>query len=53
MTISEKEKEERLKEKRRKFRTLPWGWIFMMLIPVYAVIYYTLAEHYIDIGRIG
>ena len=53
MTISEKEKEERLKKKRRKFRTLPWGWIFMMLIPVYAVIYYTLAEHYIDFGRMG
>lgn len=25
----------------------------MALIPVYAVIYYTLAEHYIDFGRMG
>lgn len=53
MAIAEKEKEERLKKRRRKFRTLPWGWIFIMLIPIYAVIYYTLAEYYIDFGRMG
>ncbi len=53
MTISEKEKKEHLKKRRKTFRTLPWGWIFMMLIPVYAVIYYTMAEYYIDFGRMG
>lgn len=53
MTISEEEKEEHMKKRRKTFRTLPWGWIFMMLIPVYAVIYYTLAEYYIDFGRMG
>ena len=53
MTISEKEKKEHMKKRRKTFRTLPWGWIFMMLIPVYAVIYYTMAEYYIDFGGMG
>lgn len=53
MNIAEEEKKERLRKRHRKFRTLPWGWIFIMLIPVYAVIYYTLAEYYIDFGRMG
>lgn len=51
--MNNEKRKQSLKKHSKKFRTLPWGWIFILLIPVYAVIYYTLDEYFIDFGVMG
>lgn len=53
MEINNKKRKQSLKKHSKTFRTLPWGWIFLLLIPIYAVVYYTMAEYYIDFGVMG
>jgi hypothetical protein len=34
-------------------KTLPWGWFFIMLIPLYAAVYYFLPDGNLDFGGMG
>lgn len=53
MEINKEKRKQQIKKHKKTLKTLPWGWIFLLLIPVYAVVYYTMAEYYIDFGVMG